>query len=323
MLLLLAYGAGRGASLAKWGRHLLEVFLHIGAHRTGTTALQRALWQDRFRLTRRGLACWLPGDTRGDLFAGLLDGPEQDRQLTERRINRSADMIADQMRQLAAQGCRQLLISEENILGSVRRNLRAGVLYPDLSPRLARFARIFGAQCTRVGMCIRPYPDYWASALAYAINAGDPVPRRGDLDRLVAQPSSWRQIVSQLAAAFPLARIVVWEFDRLKGRPAAQLRVLTGTGRGLSSVAGERVNASPDRNALRAALLARGDAGGAARIPAGRGRFMPFDSAQQEILMRKYRDDIAWLRGNGVGHGPAMMMPRFAGDTQSEMRGTA
>ncbi len=329
MLFLLADILGRGALRVEKGRHLLEVVLHIGAHRTGTTALQRRLSEQRATLRRQGIALWTPEITRSHLFDGLTDGPEVAPDTHMRRLHRSSAIIAIEIERLAADGFDLLLVSEENILGSIRRNLRMRALYPDLSERLARFSRVFGPSCRRIGLCIRPYEDYWSSALSYSIRAGGEVPDAGCLEQLARQPRSWRDVVKDIVHAFPESEIVIWEFDRLIGRPNAQFRLLTGgrgrIPRGAGRKAERRINAAPDRAALRELLIGRGDGAGAARLTPGKGRYRPFAANLGQLMNARYQADIDWLRSvmqdAAISPHPAMA-GTWRADFQ-ELRGTA
>jgi len=295
MFFLIAFIAGRLASIAQRGLWLLEVILHIGAHRTGTTSLQRALQQNQHNLKKNGVAFWGPRQTRGGRFSGLLRATDADDAETKRLIGRNRGVISLECDRLAKQGTRRLIVSEENILGSMRHNLRTSLLYPGLPTRLARFADLFGSKLTRVGLSIRPYDRYWASALAFTMPMGVPAPVEGDLDRLVTQPRSWRQVISDVARVFPGVEIAVWDFERLIGRPQAQYRVLTG-GNGRIQPSDAHHNASAPREALRELLLARGDADGARAIAPGSGRYMPFKAHHIDALNARYLEDLAWLR---------------------------
>jgi len=295
MLIWIAYDATRKA------RSLLEVILHIGAHRTGTTTLQRNLQQNHHNLMKNGLTVWGPRITRGGLFSGLLRGPEAQGDETARLIARNKGVIRIEMDRLASSGQKAVLVSEENILGGIRANLRRSLLYPGLEARLSGFSDVFGPVCSRVGITIRPYEQYWSSAMAHAIPTGHRVLTEDDLDRLVTQPRSWRRVICDVANAFPRAEIAVWEFGRMVGKPAAQLRILTGGARGFQMRPNDRRhNASPGRDALRAVLADRGG-NYAALIASGDGRYMPFGAHHVEAMQARYADDLAWLRGVAVG----------------------
>ena len=72
MFLLIAYVLGCLAPAAQKGLWRMEVILHIGAHRTGTTSLQRAVQRNRKKLADNGVAFWGAQITRGGRFSGLL-----------------------------------------------------------------------------------------------------------------------------------------------------------------------------------------------------------------------------------------------------------
>lgn len=295
MLLVFAIGFARKV------RSLLEVILHMGAHRTGTTTLQRSLQQNHHNLMKNGLTFWGPRITRGGLLSGLLRGDDAEPSETRRLIARNTGVIKIEMDRLAAKGQKALIVSEENILGGIRGNLRSSMLYPGLEARLARFADAFGPVCGRIGLVIRPYEDFWASSLAHAIPQGHRMLSEDDLDRLVTQPRRWRQVITDIATAFPRAEIAVWEFAALIGKPSAQLAVLTGGSHRISMRSGnERHNASPGRDALRALLADRGTKE-ETRIAAGDGRFMPFEAHHVDAMRQAYAEDLAWLRGVTVG----------------------
>ena len=54
---------------------IMDVILHLGAHRTATTAFQTALRLQARGLALQGMAVWTPHVTRAGLFAGILPGP--------------------------------------------------------------------------------------------------------------------------------------------------------------------------------------------------------------------------------------------------------
>lgn len=278
---------------------VLQVILHIGAHRTGTTTLQQAIQKNQYNLRQNGLTYWGPRTTRGGIFSGLLRRAEVYEEAdTIQMVKRNSGAIRMEMDRLQRQKQRSLLISEENIMGSMRNNLRDQVLYPGLRRRLVRFADIFGAHCGRVALTIRPYQDYWSSTMAYAIPAGHRAPDQHDLEQLTHQKRGWRQVIGDVSAAFPKAEIMVWEFDRFIGKSGTLFQMLTRGLRGPLRFQPfvEHHNASVHCAALRGVLLDRGDHAAAVRIRAGDGRYMPFDTAQTAQMSARYQEDVNWLR---------------------------
>ena len=111
----------------------MDIILHPGAHRTGTTTFQSYLRGAEGALTAQGLLAWEPRRTRKGLFHGLLDPPACGCP-TGRAEGRMRLATASATRQ----GATALIVSEENMLGTPRAGLRAQALYPDAATRLAR-----------------------------------------------------------------------------------------------------------------------------------------------------------------------------------------
>jgi len=207
---------------------MLETVLHLGVHRCATTSFQTYLDQNADRLADFGIATWTPTQTRTSLFAGLVRPPEAESD-SNLQLERAAHCaIAAKRDALVACGTRNLVVSEENMIGTPRDNLARGALYPHLSHRLARFTRAFGNKIDHIGLCIRSYEDYWASVLAFSVASGGDVPLPEQTEQLANQPRDWTMIVNEIAAAAPNARISVWTFEAFAGRPRRQFNMLTG-----------------------------------------------------------------------------------------------
>ena len=282
----------------------MDVTLHLGAHRTGTTTFQNYMTRNTAALAAAGIVAWTPMRTRSGLFSGLIVRPEEVTWEVERRAARSKGLIAMERARLARHGMGQLVISEENLIGSVRNNLREGVFYPLLDLRLERLATVFATQRMRIGLSIRNYEAYWISAMSHAVARGHPVPEPGQIARLVGQSRRWRHLVKEIALAFPGAEILVWPFERFVSQPDAQLRFLTG-GRQLPiRTVGARDwhNPGPRAMALREMVSALGACHAERfREATGDGRWMPFCADQRAVLDAAYRRDLDWLRGGADG----------------------
>ncbi len=278
----------------------MDIYLHIGSHRTATTTFQSYLTRNSTVLTAAGLSVWGPKRLRDGFFSGLLKRPQDITPDDQRRAHRSLGRIGVELTLAERQGLRAVLLSEENIMGSVRNNLRQQVLYPDLDFRLDRLRPAFQGRVRRVGIGIRSYDSYWASALAFAVARGHRCPTEEVLDRLVTQPRRWRHVIEEVAAVLGGAEIIVWPFEAIAGRPERQLASLAGPQMPLPT-AGARdwCNASPRVDDLRRLAATQGQA--PELLPRGEGRWQPFDEAQQLAMRAQYAQDLAWLRDGADG----------------------
>ncbi|PTX56640.1 hypothetical protein C8N43_1300 [Litoreibacter ponti] len=281
----------------------MEICLHLGAHRTGTTSAQIMLKRQAGALWDKGLAYLGPERTRTGLMAGLLKNPNTMLPSDVKLGTRSCGRMRMEFARFAHEGCSQVLISEENVMGTMKQNIAFSKPYPQAAARLARFAPAFEGHDLRIGLCIRSYEAHWTSQLAFRIQMGAAVPDASELDRFTTQPRRWRTVIGDIRRAFPQAEIFVWTFEEWLGNQASPLNALMGR-EVIDAPLGfaRRFNASMGRRDLHALALERGDRSGAARIDPTRGRYAPFDRNQTEKMQGDYRDDLTWLTTGADGH---------------------
>ncbi|MDB4106378.1 hypothetical protein N9553_00765, partial [bacterium] len=105
------------------GSRPMDILLHLGAHRCASTTFQSYLWNNRVALSKQGLTCWTPKRTRNGLLRGLVRHPALISVQDERDGIRSIGRMRVEISRLRNNGQDALLISEENILGSMRNNV--------------------------------------------------------------------------------------------------------------------------------------------------------------------------------------------------------
>ncbi|WP_428926038.1 hypothetical protein [Marinibacterium sp. SX1] len=295
----------------------MDVILHIGVHRTGTTTFQTYLRERSDMLADQGLAFWGPRRTRNGLFHGIHGQGAG----SGARFRRATGRIALNIARSRDRGRAVLLVSDENMSGSVCDNLRAGGLYPGIGERLTRVHIAFGGKVDQVVLTIRSLDHYWSSALGYGLTRGQPLPDADRLDRLVTAPRSWRDVIADVACAMPDARIRVAPFETLGGRPDALLAEILGRPAPRDD-ADLWLNRTPGLAALRR-LAGEGPQSGAL-LPEGEGRWHPFDPAQAAALRETYQDDLFWLAAGADGlaetmayaaPGPARQAAHGTGDS--------
>lgn len=274
----------------------MDLILHLGAHRTGSTAFERML--EVADLAGHRAALWGNARVRG--IAGFEQGT-------------GAEAFAAQWQSQAAQGTARLVICDENILGTMLGNLMAGALYPDLPAQLARYARLFPAQPRRIGLGIREPAAYWTSCWSFVARRRW-VPGVADTaPRIVADPRGWADVVADLRAAFPKAEILVWPHEGLDTRLPATAARLLELPETLFTAPATRINAAhapgylpailrlraahPDmtESALRAALTRE------TPEPV----YSPFTQDQRAALAARHARDLTLLR---QGHAGAVLL---------------
>ena len=211
-----------GAAIWQKARRFMDVILHIGAHFCAPSGVQIGTGRHRRSLTAadigyRGAAC-----NRLDLLEGLLPGPggQPCRGKTIRAIDH-AQMTCDGY---SRQGRDYLEISDENMLGLVRSNLRFAELYSGAGERIARLAEAFAGYLSDIVLTIRSPEGYWAASLASPAATHDGPPPAALLHRIADSDRSWRDVITDVSQAAPEARVHVIPFEGGAGRPDARHR---------------------------------------------------------------------------------------------------
>ena len=270
----------------------MEITLHVGAHRTATTSFQHYMRQNAPRLRRLGIGFWGPLRTRGGLFAGVMPDEQSDQTAFDKARHR----IGTALDRAEKAGLRHLIISEENILGRPGDNLRDRRLYGRAGTRLARLTNALDGRIDRVTITVRPQQDYWPSLVAYAVHRGHPLPDAKAVDDIAQSQRLWQDTLREIAAA-QTGEVVVLHHGC--GPRSTLSAMIKGAIPAPAEHADHHLNAAPERPELRAAIEARGKC--AAKIPAGEGRWQPFDADQRAMLEEAWFDDHFWLAAGAGG----------------------
>ncbi len=272
----------------------MKVILHIGAHRTGTTSFQAYVRRNLDFMRARRIGFWGPLRTRKGLFHGI----QPKLGLGPRATLRARGRIMLQLDKAERNGTKTLLVSDENMLGTMRRNMQSRMLYQDVGERMARYVAAFDGQIDTIVISTRALNHFWSSAAAFCVSRGHVALQPDALVRVAFGPRTWRDVIADVACAAPAARLVVVPFERTAGRPDALFRGVTGF-HGPRNAAETWLNRSPSAPELRSILADRGDD---PDLVAGMTqRWTPFDPAAIAAMREAYMDDIHWLTAGADG----------------------
>lgn len=276
----------------------MDVTLHIGAHRTATTTFQHVMRQHLAALHERGIGVWGPERTRKSVFPGLFQNS------TAPRKRNPALRAQGRVRMLVAraehEGLKQLLVSDENMLGSCAHNIRNRALYPGAGERMARVSAAFGGRVNRIVLSVRTQDLWWSSAMALVVERGHAVPTPARRAAICNNMRSWRDVITDISCAVPDAEICVLPFEHFGSRPHAVLSTAVGfqmPHEGAHKV--PRLNATVDSSELRKRLAVQDS--DMAQLPEGDGRWHPFTTEQLATLAEQYADDMHWLIAGADG----------------------
>lgn len=178
--------------------------LHLGAHKTATTHLQRLLTTNREVIAAAGLTCLCPPDLRGGAlrmgYVASGAGP--------------AEASGAPLRARLA-GAGDVLISEENILGTAHDPSipRLHLFYPDAAVRLGRVLAAAGRIPARLLMAVRDPAGFLTSAYSQRLLSGEIEPFEAYLQGCDPARLRWSDLVSRLCAVAGVSACVIWRFE--------------------------------------------------------------------------------------------------------------
>ncbi|QYX55548.1 hypothetical protein K1T73_10600 [Roseovarius sp. SCSIO 43702] len=275
----------------------MDIYLHIGAHRAASTSFQYYMRENAAALARRNTAFWGPARTRNGMFHGIMPVPS--RRSMAQQMARARGRIALKLAKLEDRGFERLVISDENMLGSMRANMRDGALYRAAGQRMARYHAGFGTEVRRVGISLRSPESYWRSAMGYCLMRLGRLPEPEDMLRLAAMPRGWRDVVMDVACAMPGVEIVAMPHETMGHDAAARLGALLDTRDVPRESARVHRNAGPGPVTLRAEVAQR--AGLPVEALTGADALPAFGRAQLAAMRESYEDDLYWLRAGADG----------------------
>lgn len=187
----------------------MSLTIHLGAHKTASTHLQQTLRGLIPQMLGAGIHYsdvqhWRGGVTR--LGAALGEGPDAAR--LRGRLRRRLDVTCATWP--------EVMISEENILGSLRREGLMGerhVIYPQARARVARLFQVLRHRPATVFLAVREPCAFLTSAFAMQVMGGHELLLADYLDGFDPTCLSWTHLAERLLSIPGVARLVVWPYE--------------------------------------------------------------------------------------------------------------
>jgi hypothetical protein len=178
------------------------VAFHVGAHKTGTSLIQRFMRAHQVQLLRHRIQYLNRSDTDELVGWGAIvrDSPEL--------------LAGDLRRRFRRPWLTTVIASHENTVGRpfVR---RAPHLYPRAASRIDALARVLEPYEAKIVLSIRPQAGFLESYYLQTVHQGSHLPFRRWLKGIDLDALSWQPLVDQLVAAFGADRVEILDFRRL------------------------------------------------------------------------------------------------------------
>lgn len=167
------------------------LFIHAGAHRTGTTSFQWCLHENRLLLQARGWTLAYPGRDgipSGKLAMRLPTGRRIDHVAAARKASRQLDPYRTG---------RPVILSEENILGRMFHFMK-GQFYPFAEDRCAALRAAWDGPIRHLVLVVRPYEELFVSSFRKRAE-DNPMPDFAEVrDRYLSIDRGWPELAAAL-----------------------------------------------------------------------------------------------------------------------------
>lgn len=186
-----------------------QIALHIGAHKTATTHLQRSLSEQSAALADMGVQFFGPPYFR--------KGPD-----VAKRFGLTGDVSADQAQATFARmsgDADRVIISEENFIGTMHNRFgqMAFPLYPQGADRITALADRIAPAGLDVYLGLRNPAHYISSCYAQALIGG----HKALLDDVKAHNQitaiDWADLVARIKGAKGVRSLTVWRYEDYRG----------------------------------------------------------------------------------------------------------
>lgn len=225
-----------------------EVFIHAGAHRTGTSSFQLCLAHNRSVLQAAGFALAYPGrdDIPGGTLALRLPGPRHGATSYPTFVDKACVTLRD-----ASMEARGLILSEENIPGRML-HFHQGAFFPATRARASVLHRALPGPLRHLVYVVRPYDALFASAFRKRAEDNAVGDFADNFTHYLNMAQGWPEVVATLKAQLAPEKMTVIAYSA-RGRSEDLLRVLVP---GLAQTSLQEPTQSVNLSATDAALEA-------------------------------------------------------------------
>lgn len=187
-----------------------RVFIHAGAHRTGSSSFQLCLHENRETLGKRGFDVAYPG--RDGVPGGQLRLPLPRPRHGAKRIPAFAGQVRAALDRLTTGLDRDLILSEENIPGPMR-HFYDGRFYPGARNRLITLGQALDGAKLHVLFVVRSYADLFVSAYRKRAEDNAVEPFEALVPKFLSMDRGWPEVVAEIRDTLKPVQMTVLPYE--------------------------------------------------------------------------------------------------------------
>jgi len=179
----------------------LKIKLHIGAHKTATTHIQKVLEINRALLLKEKVNLTLRSDSQRKFYKSLLSC------IDEKKKNNISGMLEEKPKEGL------WLISDEDISGTSYQLKLFPHIYPTLQKRLSCIKNTFPNDTIEVYFSIRSYENYYRSTYLEVVRNKGYMPFLDYYNKEQYKNNSWVKVIEQIVSVIPESQISLWRYE--------------------------------------------------------------------------------------------------------------
>jgi len=191
----------------------MEVYLHLGAHKTATTFIQQTMQSNAETLAKSGIFVPKLEDIRAAITPGMAGKPMLE-------FEECIALMLQNQALFQRNGPERLILSDENITGFPAEVFAKGAFYLDAKQRFGLLQAWLPVAPAKIIFAVRPYTTFFSSAYAqwlgpYAKKHGPKkrfIPRQVIQKKIAGLKRGWPAIIRDLRSVFPDTEIVLKEY---------------------------------------------------------------------------------------------------------------
>lgn len=181
---------------------MVRTIVHIGAHKTATTYMQKKLAINMAELNQRGFH-YDPLEVLRRNFTNTL-------QNTGKGNPAFVAALRDKIK------VQDVIVSEENLPGVPGDLVLNGVYYAHARERLALVGSLLDLDAPEVFLALREYSSFLVSMYCEYIRHREFIRFDDYFERYQKSGFSWIKVISDITEALPNARLKIWDFSKFR-----------------------------------------------------------------------------------------------------------
>ncbi|WP_416368197.1 hypothetical protein [Tritonibacter mobilis] len=184
-----------------------QYFLHLGAHRTGSSSFQLCLHENRAALANAGYGVAFPArdGIRAGQLALRLPQPRHDAEAETRMAETARQHLTQD---IAPAPDQKVLLSEENILGSMS-HFQQALFYPASAKRLRALRQAMEGPAAAVLLVVRDYGPFFRSCIRKRMEETIVTDFEGAVSAYLAMDRGWLEVLREVRDILEPAKLIV------------------------------------------------------------------------------------------------------------------